>query len=37
MKQIYNQIVHVHFRWGGEGYIQVSFLNRQLTLLFVLH
>mmetsp|Transcript_16616 Transcript_16616/g.22451 ORF Transcript_16616/g.22451 Transcript_16616/m.22451 type:complete len:103 (-) Transcript_16616:532-840(-) len=33
MKQIYSQIVHVRFRWGGEGFIQRSKIKSRIKVL----
>ena len=33
MKQIYSKIIHVHFKWGGEGYITVSHSIRKSLMI----
>ena len=35
IREIYRKIVHVKFRWGGQGYIQVSRITRFDTKLIV--
>lgn len=32
MREIYNQIVHVRFKWGGHGYIQRSKVKSRIKV-----